>query len=347
MKFGKISSLTSNLFMNDWTNKLRNEINKSSFEASRGRHYNMSKTIGYKVGTLVDIASQKNYCQSYLDSNKIIGDKFDFIQKSMTAVFNADSKNPGSFQKFISSLLVAASPSNAAAVKFSADAFMESLNSSLNSMFDGQYVFSGTNTETPPLKDLKKAVDAIKVVYNKFLNGKASSKITKEDMHKFFTSDKFNAFFKDPEWKNNFSTATTERLKIRISDEGENIEATSTINVFKNVIKSIMIIEVGYDKNLSKDAHNALVDESKKIAVSAGTVNFTDEQMKIGVSQNRIKQINEFYKTRIDILDKFDQKIGGVDQEKAALYEKNLVNSLEISLRITAQLANLSLFNYL
>lgn len=347
MKLNRISSFTSRMFLHQWSDKIRSDIEKTRFEATTGRHYNMSESIGYKVGNLTDIAEQKSKYKAYKDSNNVIGNKLDFIQKSINSLFNADKNHPGAYQNFIAILLAQPSASNINAVKASANVLMGAFMSSINGVFDGQYVFGGQNNDTPPLKDLNKAVDAIKEAYRNFLKGKSPDLADGKDITNFFKSKEFNSFFEGDKWSKYFSNATDEKTQNRISEAGETVDETSSVNLFKNAIKSLMMVQTVSSFKMTSSAHTTLVNIAGKLAVGAGSLDFTNSQMMIGVSQNRLKQMDDFYNSRLKVLANADADLGGVDQEEATMHEQALEASLNISLKLTARLAQITLLNYI
>ena len=347
MKIGKISTFTTQSFMREWTSFVRNNMNETGFESTTGRHYNMSGALGYKTGTLADIANQIGAYQAFKTSNGVIGNKLDFVQKSIKSIFNADKHSPGPFQTFLTALLATTSPSNINAVKMSADAFMGALNSGLNSTYDGEYIFGGTKNQEAPLKDMQKALTVIKDAYKKFLNGKDPSKATPEDVKGFLNGKVFNDFFEGKQWSNLFSNATDERVQNRISEAGESVEETSSVNAFKSAIKSVMMIEVTFDSNMSNEARKAVMETTGTYAAGEGVTSFLDEQMRLGAAQNRIKQMDDFYNIRLKVLNSADVELGGVNQDDAAVRENELQQSLEIALQISSRLYKLSLLNYL
>lgn len=347
MKIGKLSSFSTGNFMREWVSYARRELNEAGFEATTSRRYDMSGDLGYKIGRLADIANQRGSYQAFKTSNGVITDKLDFVQKSIASIFNADSHNPGPFQFFITSLLATTSASNRTAVKGAADSFMGALNSSLNSTYDGEYVFGGIKNQQPPLKNLQKAVSAIKDAYKKYLNGKDPSKASAEDVKGFLNGKVFNDFFEGKQWRNLFSNATDERVQNRISEAGESVEETSSINAFKNAIKSVMMVEVVFDPDMSDNARKELMQTTGKYAAGDGMTAFLTEQMRLGSAQNRIKQMDEFYDVRLKVLNSADIKLGGVSQDDVAFRENELQMSLDIALQISSKLYNLSLLKYL
>ncbi|MCF3424477.1 hypothetical protein, partial [Escherichia coli] len=76
----------------------------------------------------------------------------------------------------------------------------------------------GIKNQQPPLKNLQKAVSAIKDAYKKYLNGKDPSKASAEDVKGFLNGKVFNDFFEGKQWSNLFSNATDERVQNRISE---------------------------------------------------------------------------------------------------------------------------------
>ena len=104
-----------------------------------------------------------------------------------------------------------------------ASANLQSLLATLNVTMDGQYLFGGINTGVAPMQDYaagspsKTAIDAAFLATFGFAqNSPLASGITAADMQTFLDTT-LQAEFADPAWGANWSTATDQVMRSRIS----------------------------------------------------------------------------------------------------------------------------------
>ena len=349
MRIGNISSYSASHFMREWDLETRNEMLKAGFEATTSRHYNMSTSLGYKIGDLVDISDEMGSYKNFQDLNKLAGEKLDAIQKSISSVFSADRKAMGPYQQFMASLLAAGGSSSFGAVNANADMLLGSMSTAFNTTYNGEYVFGGSNTTQPPLKDMAKAINVVKKAYIDYLSshGKTPKTASSDDVKGFLSSANFNKFFDDKAtWQKYFSNANDQRTKNHISPSGETIDSSSSVNAFKELIKSVVAIKATTVQGMSSDTYKSVLSFAQQHANNASSA-FSDEQTRLGAGQNRVKSMDDFYNARLKILTDANIHLGGVDQEEAVSRQQALEQSLEISLNITARLSKLSLLHYM
>lgn len=349
MKIGNFSSLSQSLLGRRWSARLRDEIDKSKYELTKGRRFDMSRDLGYKVSHLAAIDARIGTANGYMTSNKLVINKMAAAQDALSALYSKVAGKSGPLLSYIESLTVSQSNRSVAAIQTLAMSGLGALSSALNVEFNGEYVFGGENVKQLPIKDLSKALENIKKAFKDFTKGKEPGEISPADMKAFLASDNFNDFFKDAKWKENFSLASDKLDKTRISETGETINNGISANAaaFKQTIKGLVMGAALLDTKFSKDTRLVLLSESRVLMQGMSLDGIKDEQSRLGASQNRVKQANEVMAAQLNILQSANLDLGSVDPDEAATKESELETALNLSYQLTSRLAKLSLMNYI
>lgn len=349
MKIGHFSSLSQDLFGRRWSSRLRDQIDKSRYEVTKGRRFDMSGDLGYKVSHLVAIDSRIETVNNYITSNKLVAKRMASAQDALSALYSKVAGKNGPLLSYLEAVAVSNSDRSVASVKTLALSGLNALSSALNLEFNGEYVFGGENVKQLPMKDMSKALEEIKKVFKNFTKDKDPGQISPSDMKKFLASDDFNSFFKDAKWKANFSNASDKLDKTRISETGETINNGISANAtaFKQTIKGLVMSAALLDPKFSKATRTALLSESHLVMQGSSVDGLNEEQARLGASQNRVSQANEVMGAQLNILQKANLDLASVDPELAATQESELETALNLSYQLTSRLAKLSLMNYI
>lgn len=218
-------------------------------------------------------------------------------------------------------------------------------------VFDGQsYLFGGINSAVPPMTDY---VDGPKaVVDSAFLaefglsqDDPARKTISAADMAAFLDGA-FAGLFDDPDWGANWSSASDQAMRSRISP-GEALDTSVTANepaMRKLAMVYTMVSALGVD-GLGADARQTVVDKAIELLGTAIS-GLVGVQADVGIRQNRVADATERLKVQQSIIETRLGSLEGVDPVEAKVRIDTLSTQIEMSYSLTTRIMRLSILNY-
>jgi flagellar hook-associated protein 3 FlgL len=239
-------------------------------------------------------------------------------------------------------------------VQAQAAAALNSFTNLVNVAVDGAYLFAGINADVKPLNEyLDPASLNRQAVANAFLasfgttqDDAANDAITAADMQTFIDGA-FSDLFEDPAWGTDWSGASDQNVKSRISPS-ELIETSSNANhigIRKLAKAYTMVADLGI-QNLNQAAYQTVVDEAIRIAAEA-VQDLAKEQSRLGTAQERMKTANGRMTIQIDIMTNHINLLEAVDPYEASTRVSQLMTQVETAYAMTARIQGLSLLRYL
>lgn len=364
----KIGSVSTHVMYNSQRQILKqgqSDLLKAAYETVMGRVSDPGLTLGRRTGRLLDVENQSNLLNEFKVTNSLIIQRMASGQAALKSLIYAPRSNEkepeGALVHFNNILLGLSSNENtskslAIAAQTALDAFVSALNTSIG----GEFVFGGANTSEPPLSYYKAGSNegASKVVRDKFTehfgfapNDPAAADITKEQMQEFIDGP-FSDLFKDPSWGINFSKADDSAQKNCISPDDVTVGTSVSANedAFRQAMKSLILVAEFADTGLSEDAVTAVKEGAQN---SSGT-SIGDAINKIGIVsshlgglEKRVQSANDQFETQLSILQNLRTQFIGVDQNEAASRLEAIKLMISMSNKLTVQISQLSLVNYL
>lgn len=329
--------------------KTQAELITAQKEVASGRWADVGLNLGGHTGQAVSLRHEHARLNTIMDTNGLIAARLD---TSQTALAGVDK----SANDFLSSLLsVRNADSGPEVVLPQAKSNLAALIATLNSTLSGQYIFSGINTGAEPVTDYfatpaaasKQSVDT--AFFNAFgmtQSDPAVDTITAADMRAFLDTD-FKALFDAGPWKTNWSSASDQNIRSRISPS-ELTETSANANepaLRKLAMAYTMVADLGTER-LNKDAFQTVVDTAARLVAEA-TSGVTAMRAQIGATQNRVERANESMSLQRDI---FSSRIAGlenVDPFEVSMRITALMTQLETAYALTARIQRLGLLKHL
>jgi flagellar hook-associated protein 3 FlgL len=318
-------------------------------EQSTGRLSNIGVALGFKTSFDLDIRLATDRNSLEIEQNGLASSELSATQLAMTALVDLA-------QNFAATLIGARNGQKGQEIaKEAAKNTLARLQDLLNSTHAGKALFSGINTENPPLADYlnisppasKNAMNASFLSQFGFTQSDpAVSNITAGQMDSFLDGS-FDAQFDQTNWLLNWSAANIQNRTIRI---GDNLTAQVSVNAndtpFRNLTKAIvMTLDLG-SGSLNQAAFEKIIDKSISIASSAAS-EIGNISGVLGITQKHIVDQSEQLTRRNETLNKQIGQIEGVDPYEIATKINGLVTQLEASYAISGRLSKLSLLNYI
>jgi flagellar hook-associated protein 3 FlgL len=252
-------------------------------------------------------------------------------------------------QTLLNSLVALSGSSDSTSLQVSADtamSVMENFVSYANVSTNGEYLFSGINTDVAPLGD--SFITDLTTDFNDRLsdfmssNGISSAADISADQMQDFLDD-YTSSFDWADWTN----ASDNKMISRISTS-ESVATSSSLNAdgFKNLALSSLITSQLATAGLSPDALsvvNTQVTTLAGLAVSG----IDAERSSMGLSQERVEKANTAMQSQMDIINTQLTDLVGVDTYEASVRLNTLLTQVETSYTITSKIQDLSLVNFL
>jgi flagellar hook-associated protein 3 FlgL len=318
-------------------------------EVTTGRHADVGASLGYKSGQALSLRQEHARLSTIIDTNSVVSTRLSATQAAMKSL--ADDA-----QLFVGQLIGARdADSGPTVVKAQAKAALTSFTNTINTALDGAYLFSGINADVKPLTDYqatptpanRQAVaDAFFTAFGTTADDPANVNITAADLQAFLDGP-FSDLFEDPAWTTDWSAASSQNVKSRISSS-ELVETSTNSNdigVRKLAKAYAMISDLGIE-NLNEVAYQGLVDTATRLAGEA-VQNVANEQARLGIAQERVKSANGRMSIQIDIMTNHIGLLEGVDPYEASTRVSALMTQVETAYAMTARIQGLSLLKYL
>jgi flagellar hook-associated protein 3 FlgL len=318
-------------------------------ELASGRHADVGVTLGATTGIAVSMRQDLDQIQSIKDSNGIVLTRMQASQAALDALTtNAKS--------FLSTLIGGQSTAVPAETTFQqAQAGLQTLQDQLNASLDGQYLFSGINSDVKPVEDFfanppsasgQAVADAFQAKFGISPSDPAAANISASDM-KDFLDNEFSDLFSDANWSSTWSAASDKAVSNRIS-RSETAVTSTTANdpAFRTLSETYaMVAGLGFT-NLNPSAQQVIVQKATELAGNA-VGGLIKVQSALGVTQQRVQQSNDQIDTQVSFLTNSINGLETVDPTEVTTRITSLTTQLEAAYQVTNRLNNLSLMDYL
>lgn len=363
MKINPISTYVLNNSQRSIVSQAQAEINEASYEAATQRIKDPGLKLGRQTGRFIENENQISTLKGLKDSNNLAAQRMASAQSALQSLVAASEKDkPGGSLIQFNNALMGDSVSNAPkTMQTAAQTALDSFVSAMNTSYNGEYVFGGTNTSEPPFDYYKAGsnVGASQVVLQTFhdyfgfdVNDPQVANITDSQM-KSFIDGPFNDLFKDPSWGTNFSRAEDGAVMNRISASGETVDISTSANEagFRDAMKNMILVAEFGNIGLSKEAQEALSDRARagsdNKATGSAITEIITSASNLGNSQNRVTNANKHIDAQLNILNSTRNEMIGADASEASAKMIQLQTVLQISYNMTARIANMTLANYI
>ncbi len=329
--------------------KLQSQLVTAQQELSSGRLADVGLTLGGRTSETVSLRQQYARLTTIKETNSTVTTRLDVTQTTLQSFSDTA-------QKFISTLLGSRDTDVGPSVsQGEAKANLVALMDGLNSTLGGQYLFGGTNTTTQPIADYygtptaasRQAVtDAFTTAFGTAPSDPANNGITKASMQAFLDGP-FANLFEQPSWSGDWSTASDQNLKSRISTF-EQLDTSTNANedAYRKLAKAYtMVADLGPEA-LNRDAYGAVVDSAVKIAGDA-IQDLAKVQARLGTAQARVASSNDQMAAQINVMNTQINNLETVDPYEASTRVTTLLTQLQTAYSLTARVQQLSILNFL
>ncbi|KQQ38179.1 hypothetical protein ASG19_03705 [Rhizobium sp. Leaf306] len=342
MKTTSISTLSVSQTMQLTVQNSQTEIAKLQKESVNGTYADTGLELGTRTSASLDYGRESSRLQAIIDSNSLTNQRMDSSQLAMEQMSDSG-------QTLLDSLVALSGSSDKTSLQVSADtatSVLENFVSYANVSVNGEYLFSGINTDAAPLDDsfITDLKDDFNTQFSSFMsaNGISSASDISSSQMATFLED-YTSSFDWSGWTNASDTKMTGRVST-----SETVTTSTSLNAdgFKNLVLGSLITSQLATAGLSADALNkvnATVTNLAGLSVSG----IDAERSSMGLSQERVEKANTAMSAQMDIINTQLTDLVGVDTYDASVRLNTLLTQVETSYTITSKIQGLSLVNYL
>lgn len=343
------STLSMSEVMRTAIAKAQVRMTEAQTELSTGRHADAGLALGAGVGRTVSLRGEHAQLSAIIDTNARLAPRLETTQGVLKGVSESAAR--------IQAAVIAArtSPQGIGALKAAAQDALKSLTASLNTSYDGQYLFAGDNVGSAPLADYfavpasasKSAVDGAFLSQFGLAQGSAGTEAISASAMQTFLDGQLTAQFDAPAWTSNWSLASDSPLMSRVAPN-ETLASSASANetpMRKLAMAFTMLADLGID-TLSTDTAQTVLDKATSL-IGDATAGLSAISGRIGTVQSRASDASDRLSARLDILDQNVSKLEDVDPAEVSVRISSLTTQLETSYALTARLQQLSLVKYL
>lgn len=357
MKAETVSTLASREVLR--TAMARNQIRLTDTlkEFSTGRHADVGLALGSDMGRLLDMRGLTTKLDGLKSTNAVVGQRLELVQASLTGVQSLLGGTPPDLKDgFIdAALLMRQNGSNPSVLVSDAKARLRSITDMLSVTANGAYVFSGTNSSTPPLDDylsepMGAARSAVIAAFTTEFGFPPDDpqvvNITPAQLETYLDGS-FAALFEDPSWGMTFSGASDQLMTDKIS-RNEEINSSGSVNDsgFRKILYALTLSVDGGVERMNSETRQVLVNRVYSVA-SEASYELVHTQSVAGIAQERLARANERIEIQQTSVKRSIGEAEGVDSYEVADRLGLLMSRIEASYSVTGRLQQLTLLNYL
>ena len=349
MKAEFVSTLVHREISRSVIARTQEQLAAAQREVSTGRHADIGKSLGAGVARLIDTRLLASDLDAQASANGIVETR---LQETQSALSGMVDLAQGFFDLLLSS---SQTGSDRALLVEEAKSRLAALEGLLSTTSNGAHIFSGINSAVAPMESyLAEPPGAARSsVQGAFLaefgfapDDPAVPGISAAQMEDYL-SGSFALLFQDTSWKANFSTASDEPLRDRIS-KNETL-ATSVSANSSGIRELVQVLVAAVDSGTGALDAEAFQSLTRQLATVAGRAihGLLRTQGEVGIAQERLAKASERTTIERTLL---AEKIGlaeGVDAYGAAVRLTTLQTQIEASYAVTARVQQLSLLSYL
>ncbi|TAV04158.1 flagellar hook-associated family protein [Rhizobium ruizarguesonis] len=348
MKSSFISSSAIQNAMRLTIRQAQNQMTKATMEATTGVYADIGVSLGGNAARSVDFSREVDRIASIKSSNSLVTARMESSQLGLSKMKDVGD---GLVSK-LTALQGSHDPGSITVAIQSATSALSTMMDTANTMVNGEYLFSGINTDVQPLTDKTTATSAAIVTQlNTYAAGlgKAVSDLTGAEMSTFITTT-VEPMFSETAWTDpttGWSQASSQNMTSRISNS-EVIESSTNANsegmryfALASVMTSALL-----GQGLSSDAMSTVSKQAISYTTKA-TSGLVTQASQLGLSQERVKKSNDALDAQSNIIKNKLVDLQGVDPYEASTLVKTLETQLETAYTIVSKIQQLSLVNYL
>lgn len=350
MKTSFVSNLAIQSAMRLTIQQTQAELLKRSQEQTTGIHYDLGLTLGATTSRSLNLQRELDRMSAMKSTNAVVTQRLSASQGALETMQKAAEKVRDTLVTYKGNDGVDAMK----ILKTEVNGALQIFTSAANTSFNGEFLFSGINTDVKPLAEYnsvppsaaKAAFDTALTTYMSANSLTDMSQFTPAQMQDFI-SNTLEPMFTGPGWDANWSDASSQNMTSRIS-ASEVIESSTNANTksFRMFALASVISSELMDKNVNSQVRNTISNAAFGY-VEQAIAGLNGERSSLGISESRVKKATTSLEAQQKLLNTHILDINGIDQIETATRVNTLKTQLDTSYALTSRLQQMSLLNYL
>lgn len=322
--------------------RAQSDLVKAQKEADSGLVADTGLALGVRTSQSVTFRRDFDRLNGIADSNALVTARLTNTQKTLTQIQDVA-------QSLFSTLTSGVSGEASFEItQAGAKNALASINSLLNSNFNGEYLFAGINTDAKPVDDAatKAAFEAAFTAHFSFpSDDPQAANITAAEIGAFM-DDLVESSLLDGGWED-WSDATDQNIVSRVA-LNETLETSVNANAeaFRKLTLAAAAISSLLSSNINDSAKTALVEQTVTL-VGEAIGDLSKLQATTGLTEQRVTDATNRTKMQADIYERSILDLEGVDPYEAVTRVNDILAQIEASYAMTARIQQLSLLRFL
>ncbi|MDQ0319171.1 flagellar hook-associated protein 3 FlgL [Pararhizobium capsulatum DSM 1112] len=360
MKTSFVSNLAVQNAMRLTIQQSQTEVVKLEKEVTTGRHADVGIALGGSASKSLDLQRELARMTTLTETNAVVTQRLSASQEALSSISDAAQ----STMEALIALSGSDSADQLAIAKTEVTNSMSIFNSAINTSFNGEFLFSGINTDVKPVADYNDpAGSTAKAAFNTALSDFMAAQSPPLTSMSEFSTTQMTDFIKntlepmyldtDPasgdqsQWTTDWSGASDQTMTSRISTT-EVVPSSTTANsegVRKFALANVLAYEL-LGSNVSSDVRSLI--SSTAVGYIGEAISGIDAQRSaLGISEARVEKANTSLEAQIKLVKTHVNDLEGVDTYEASTRMNTLLTQIETSYTLTSRLQQLSLINFL
>ena len=360
MKTSFVSNLAIQNAMRLTVQQGQAEMIKLQKEVATERHADVGVALGGVASKSLDLQRELARMETLKDTNSVVTQRLAASQEALNSISTAGQ----STMKALIALSGSDSVDQLNIAKTEVTNSLSVFTSAINTSFNGEFLFSGINTDVKPVADYNDPAGSVaKASFDTALSTFMAAQSPPLTSMREFTPAQMNDFIEntlepmyldtDPaagdqsQWGTDWSGASDQVMTSRISTT-EIVPSSTSAN--SEGIRKFALANVIATELLGAD-----VTSDVRTTISKATVGYIGEAISgidaqrsaLGISEARVKKANTSLDAQVTILSTSIKDMEGIDTYEAATRVTTLESQLSLAYTLTSRIQNLSLLNYL
>jgi flagellar hook-associated protein 3 FlgL len=328
--------------------RMQSDLAKAEKEVITGRVADPGLALGARNAQSVSLARDVDRLNVLLDSNALVLSRLASTQDSLKQIINLA-------EGLLPTLTAATSdPIDPSIPQAEARAALNTITATLNTALNGEFLFSGINTDIRPLEDFLDPASLPREAFNEAfddhfgfaIDDPQAAEISAAQMAYFITNTVEPQFF-GPDWQARWSHATDEQIVNRITlSETTPASVSANEDGIRKLAMATAMISALLDADLTDGALRTVLERSVSL-VGESIADLGSTAGRVGIMQQRVEKANERVSIQINMFKTNINDLESADPFEASTRINSLMTQIETSYLLTSRIQQLSLVRFL
>jgi flagellar hook-associated protein 3 FlgL len=328
---------------------LQSQLATAQTESTTGEYADLGLQLGVQSGEEISLQNENGVLQNLTTNNALVTTRISTTTTALDSLRTDAQNTLDSLAEYVPDT------GQGSTLQTLGANGLQSLISTANASVDGQYVFGGINSATPPMTDYfdppAAAQTAVQTAFASYLGAltppATAQTVTAAQMQTFLASPALTSQFQGAAWSSNWSSASSVNISSDISPT-ETIDTSTNANqpAFQELAQAYTMLNEFTGTSINSSAMQSVVNSASSLINQAMT-SLTSTEATLGSAQTRVTDANDSMSAQMNILQTQINNLDSVNAYQTATQVNSLSTQIQTAYALTAQLQQLSLVKYL